>query len=58
MDRSGISPDVVAIKALNALDKNKMYVLPQLDARISWFLKRLSPRAWTRLMGFLAHRIP
>lgn len=58
MDRSGISPNKVAIKTLNALDKNKIYVLPQLDARISWFLKRLSPSTWTKVMGVAARFMP
>jgi NAD(P)-dependent dehydrogenase (short-subunit alcohol dehydrogenase family) len=58
MDRAGVSPNAVAIKTLDALDKNKIYVLPQTDAKISWFLKRLAPSSWTRLMSLAAKRMP
>lgn len=58
MDRAGVSPAKVVIKTLNALDKNKIYVLPQTDAKISWFLKRLSPSTWTRVMSIAAKYMP
>lgn len=58
MDKLGCSPDKVAVKTLDALDRNKIYVLPQMDARVSWFLKRLSPGSWTRVMGLAARFMP
>lgn len=58
MDRAGVSPESVAIKTLDALDKNKTYVLPQTDAKVSWFIKRLAPGTWTKVMGMAAKRMP
>ncbi len=58
MDKAGVSPESVAIKTLDALDKNKMYVMPQTDAKVSWFIKRLAPGTWTKMMGKAASRMP
>lgn len=54
MDKLGHSPQSVVIKSLDGLDKNRMHVLPQIDARVAWFLKRLSPGNFVRLSGFMA----
>lgn len=43
--------DKVARQALNAVDKNSLYVMPQLDAKIAWRIKRLSPSLYTRSIG-------
>lgn len=45
------SPDAVARETLDALDKKKMYVLPQLDSRILWRAKRYAPQAYARTAG-------
>ncbi len=43
--------DKVAKLSLNTLDKGKLYILPQLDARIAWRAKRLAPRLYTKTIG-------
>ena len=57
MNRFGHTPESVVIKCLNALDKNSLYVLPQIDARVAWFLKRMFPRNFVRMAGLMAKRI-
>lgn len=54
MDRFGHTPESVVIKSLDGLDKNRVHVLPQLDARIAWFMKRMTPGNFVRLNGFMA----
>ena len=43
--------DQVARQTLNALDRGDMYMLPQIDGRIAWRLKRLTPRLYARAIG-------
>ena len=43
--------DQVARQALNALDRGDLYMLPQIDGRIAWRLKRLTPRLYARAIG-------
>ena len=43
--------DKVAKLSLNMLDKGKLYILPQLDARVAWRAKRLAPRLYTKTIG-------
>lgn len=57
MDRLGHSPESVVIKSLDGLDKNKMYVLPQIDARIAWLCKRMSPSNFIRASSFLNRKL-
>lgn len=57
MDKLGHSPESVVRKSLRGMDENKMHVLPQLDARITWFVKRMSPENFIRLNGLLKHQL-
>jgi hypothetical protein len=43
--------DAVVRKALDALDKGQMYMLPQIDGRIAWMFKRAAPRLYARSLG-------
>ena len=43
----------MARTTLDALDRNQLYVLPQLDARTIWRMKRLVPGTYTRGAGLL-----
>lgn len=43
--------DTVARKTLDALDRGNLYMLPQIDGRIAWALKRMAPRLYTRSLG-------
>ncbi|NNL65706.1 MAG: SDR family NAD(P)-dependent oxidoreductase [Myxococcales bacterium] len=57
MDRRGVDVREVAQETLDALDRNRLHVLPQADARLSWRLKRLAPGLFTRGMGRAARAI-
>ncbi|HEX2212313.1 MAG TPA: SDR family NAD(P)-dependent oxidoreductase, partial [Mycobacterium sp.] len=52
MAARGMSPDTVARKSLDANDKGRLYVMPQLDAKLTWRAKRLAPALVTRGMAF------
>lgn len=51
--RTGVSPESVVLKTLDALDRNQLYVVPQLEAKAVWTAKRLSPAIYTRGAGLL-----
>ncbi len=51
MDRRGVDASEVARKTLDALDRNRLHVLPQADARFAWRIKRWLPGLYTRGMG-------
>lgn len=58
MDRQGLGPELVASKTLDALDRGQLHYLPQLDARVSWALKRMAPGMFTRSMGIIGKFMP
>jgi NAD(P)-dependent dehydrogenase (short-subunit alcohol dehydrogenase family) len=45
---TGVSPESVVKTTLRALDADRLYVLPQLEARLLWRMKRLAPAAYNR----------
>lgn len=53
MKWTGIEADGVAKLTLDALDRNRLYVLPQLGARTIWRAKRLAPALYARGAGLL-----
>lgn len=53
MKWTGIEAHRVARETLDALDAGRLYVLPQLDARTLWRLKRLAPSLYARGAGVL-----
>lgn len=53
MKWTGISAERVARESLEALDRGQLYVLPQLDARLIWRLKRYAPAGYARGAGWL-----
>ncbi|MGQ0618576.1 MAG: SDR family NAD(P)-dependent oxidoreductase [Panacagrimonas sp.] len=53
MKWTGIPAEGVARQTLDALDRNQLYVLPQLNARTIWRMKRLAPTAYARGAGLL-----
>jgi short-subunit dehydrogenase len=55
---TGFSPDRVARAALDAHDRGTLYVLPQLDARVIWHLKRHFPALYTQALGVLNRALP
>lgn len=50
----GMSPEKVALKTLDAHDKGRLYVVPQIDARAIWASKRIAPTIHARVGGLLA----
>lgn len=54
----GMSPTKVARMTLDAHDKGRLYVVPQLDARAIWLGKRLAPAVHARLGGALGQIAP
>jgi hypothetical protein len=53
MKWTGKSASGVARTTLDAHDRGELYVLPQLDARLVWSLKRHVPRAYVRGLGLI-----
>src|SRR5699024_8307673 len=43
----------VVVDALNSLDRGRLYVLPQLDARMIWRAKRYMPAGYARGLGWI-----
>lgn len=54
----GMSPDKVARTTLDAHDKGRLYVVPQLDAKAIWLSKRFAPSTHARVGGLLARLAP
>lgn len=55
---AGFSADRVARTTLDAHDKGRLYVVPQLDAQLLWRTKRLLPAPYTRAAGLLGRFAP
>jgi NAD(P)-dependent dehydrogenase (short-subunit alcohol dehydrogenase family) len=53
---TGMSATRVARTCLNAHDRGSLYVIPQLDAKLFWRIKRHTPNAYVRGTG-LANRV-
>jgi len=50
---TGMSPARVARICLDAHDRGSLHVLPQLDAKVGWQIKRAVPGLYTRAVGLL-----
>lgn len=53
MQWTGVSAQRVAREALDALDRGQLYVMPQVDAKLIWRLKRLAPVGYGRGLGWI-----
>ncbi|ENV91861.1 SDR family NAD(P)-dependent oxidoreductase [Acinetobacter bereziniae] len=51
MNHAFTTSDQVAIKTLNNLDANKLYTIPQPDAKLFWIMKRASPALYAKMLG-------
>lgn len=49
----GMSPAKVAKICLDTHDRGGLYVMPQIDAKIGWQIKRTIPHTYTRVVGLL-----
>lgn len=52
--KSKLSPHDIAVRALNANDRGRLYLLPQSDAKVVWLFKRLLPTVYMRAAARLA----
>lgn len=48
---TGLSADRVARDCLDTHDRDGLYCMPQLDAKIGWNIKRFAPETFTRTIG-------
>jgi len=55
---AGFSPERVARMTLDAHDRGRLYVMPQLDAKALWRLKRLAPAPYARAAGLIGRFAP
>jgi NAD(P)-dependent dehydrogenase (short-subunit alcohol dehydrogenase family) len=55
---AGFSPERVARMTLDAHDRGRLYVMPQLDAKALWRLKRLAPSPYARVAGLVGRFAP
>ena len=51
MNHAFINSEQVAIQTLNRLDANKLYTIPQPDAKLFWWMKRAAPSLYAKLLG-------
>lgn len=51
MNHAFTTSDQVVIKTLNNLDADKLYTIPQPDAKLFWILKRASPTLYAKALG-------
>lgn len=51
MNHAFTTSDQVAIKTLNNLDANKLYTIPQPEAKLFWIMKRASPALYAKVLG-------
>jgi short-subunit dehydrogenase len=50
------TPEMIAALVINAVKKNKLYVVPQMAAKFIWIFKRISPSAFFGLFAFLMRK--
>lgn len=58
MRATGVAPERIARATLDAHDRGRLYVLPQLEARLLWQAKRFAPNLYTRLAGLAGRLLP
>lgn len=56
MMSSKYTSDVIARHTLRAIDRNRLYVIPQGDGKLNWWIKRLAPNFFNSLFGWLYKR--
>jgi long-chain fatty acid transport protein len=56
MRRSRTTAEQVARAGIEGLERGRLIVIPQLDGRLLWWLKRLAPAAYHALLRFLWRR--
>jgi|GEM_PF-5118128 hypothetical protein len=56
MEQAKIIAEEVAAEVVEAVDRNRLYVIPKRDAKIGRLIKRLAPASSTNLVGALCAR--
>ncbi len=51
MNHAFINSEQVAIQTLDRLDANKLYTIPQPDAKLFWWMTRAAPSLYAKLLG-------
>jgi short-subunit dehydrogenase len=57
IEQRGTPPEEIARKSLDANDKGQLYVVPQVDAKLAWRVKRFAPALTTRAMTLASRRM-
>jgi len=55
-EKSKSTAEDVSLHIIRCIEKNRLYTLTQMDARLGWKMKRYFPELFFRLMGFLFSR--
>jgi short-subunit dehydrogenase len=50
------TPEMIAALVINAVKKDKLYVIPQAAAKLMWVSKRISPSAFFGFFAFLMRK--
>ncbi|WP_078282272.1 SDR family NAD(P)-dependent oxidoreductase [Mycobacteroides franklinii] len=58
MKYTGVSPERIARGTLDAHDRGRFYVVPQLDAKLVWHLKRHTPNPYRWGAGLIGRLMP
>ncbi|MUM19755.1 SDR family NAD(P)-dependent oxidoreductase [Mycobacterium sp. CBMA271] len=58
MKYTGVSPERIARGTLDAHDRGRFYVVPQLDAKLVWQLKRHAPNPYRWGAGLIGRMLP
>jgi len=53
VNEANYTAEQVVKKTMTAIEKNRLYVIPQFDGRQFWFLKRHTPNLFSKLIGFM-----
>ncbi|MEH6579382.1 MAG: SDR family oxidoreductase [Amphritea sp.] len=53
LEKSTVTADQITQQTLRAIRKNKLYVIPQKDAKRAWRMKRLFPESYFNLLALL-----
>jgi NAD(P)-dependent dehydrogenase (short-subunit alcohol dehydrogenase family) len=52
LERSSVTADDIVDDMMGAIEKNRLYVITQTDARWGWRIKRFFPELYTRLISY------
>ena len=53
LKESKVTPEHIVEDVLNAITRNRLYVMPQADAKWGWRFKRFFPETYASLLAYL-----